>query len=146
MPSRSPPSSPTSDINHPYLVFHEPSPEYQPSIVTIPDSPTYMNKQTQTSPEREPCPVHPQDCTIHTFPNPPTTLQQKELPSLPTLLQLRELLQDQSLHTPMIAHCNLHSPVLNLYKSYHFIMGLEEYPQFEKIKTPAQSRLVHALY
>lgn len=146
MSSWSPPSSPIPDVNYPHLVFYEPLSEYQPSIITIPNSPTYKDKQVQTTPKKEPCPIHPQNITPPTLPNPSMTLQQREPPDLPTLLRLRDLLQDEKLHTPMIAHCDLHSPILNLYKSYCFTMGLREHYQFEKIKMPAQSELIHALY
>ena len=46
----------------------------------------------------------------------------------------------------MVAHCELHSLILDLYKSYCFMMGLDGHPQFEKIKRPAESGLIHTLY
>lgn len=87
----------------------------------------------------------PRLCNPH-FPNPPLTLQQKALPDLPTLLELWTLLHDQNLHIPMATYCELHSPILDLYKSYCFVMGLDDHPQMEKIKRPAESGLVHTLY
>ena len=74
------------------------------------------------------------------------TLQQKEPPNLPTLLQLRDLLWDPKLFTPIITHCNLHSPILNLYKSYRQTMNLEDYQEFETIKIPMQFGMIHTLY
>ena len=146
MPSRDSLSSPTSDVNHPHLVNHKPSLVYEPSVITIPDSPSYKNKQTQTSSDEGQCPIHPCDYTIPTFPNTPLTLQQKALPDLPTLLQLQDLLHNQSLHIPMVTHCELHSPILDLYKSYCSVMGLDDHLMFERIRIPVELGLVHALY
>ena len=115
MPLRSPPTTPHSDVDHPHLVYYRPlsnSPEQ--SIVTIPDSPTHLDKSIQVSTKQ----IIVQNVSIQMLPNPPMTLQQKEPPNLPTLLQLRDLLQDPKLLTPMIAHCDLHSPILNLYNSF----------------------------
>lgn len=98
------------------------------------------------SSDEQPCPVHPWDYAIPTFPNPLLALQQKPLPNLPTLLELQTLLCDQSLLIPMNAHYELHSPILHLYKLYCFIMGLNDHLQMEKIKRPAESGLVHVLY
>ena len=100
MPSRSPPSTPHSDVDHPHLVYYGPlsdSPEQ--SVVTEPDSPTHLDKNIQTSTEQ----IILQNVSIQTLPNPPLTLQQKEPPDLSTLLKLRDLLQDPKLFTPMIA-------------------------------------------
>ena len=114
MPSRSPPSSPHSDIDHPYLVYYGPlsdSPEQ--SVVTVPDSPltpTHIDKSIQTSTEH----IIIQNISIQTISNPPLTLQQRDPPDLPVLLQLRDLLKDPKLFTPVIAHCEVHSPILNL--------------------------------
>ena len=145
MPSRDSLSFPTSDVDHPHLIDHKPSLVYEPSIITVPNSSSYKNKQTQTSSDEGQCPIHPRDYTIPTFPNPPLTLQQKALPNLPTLLPLRDLLCDQSLHFPMVTHCELHSPILDLYKSYCFVMGLDNHPMFERIRIPTKSGLVHTL-
>lgn len=46
----------------------------------------------------------------------------------------------------MITYCNLHNPILDLYKFYHSTMELKDHLQLERIKTPAQSGLIHALY
>ena len=124
MPSRSPPSTPHSDINHPHLVYYGPLTESptQP-IVTIPDSPlaAHIDKSTQTSTKH----IIVQNVSIQTIPNPPLTLQQKEPPNLPILLQLRDLLKDPKLFTPIIAHCEVHSPILNPYKSFHQTINLK---------------------
>ena len=146
MPSRSPPTTPSSDLNHPHLIYYRPLSKSQPSIVTVPNSPTHLNKNIQTTPEENPYPFPPPTVTVQTLPSPSMTLQMREPPDLPTLLQLGDLLQDPKLYTPMIAHCNLHSPVLNLYKFYCHTMRLEEHHQFKRIKIPTQSGLVHALY
>ena len=143
MPSRSPPSTPHSNVNHPHLVYYGPlsnSPEQ--SIVTIPDSPNHQDKNVQTSTKQ----IIVQNVSIQTLPNPPFTLQQKEPPNLPTLLQLGDLLWDPKLFTPMITHCNVHSPILNLYKSFRQTMNLETYQEIETIKIPIQSSIIHALY
>lgn len=145
MPSRDSLSSPTSDVDQPHLVDHRLS-AYELSVVTVPNSPTSENKQTQTSSNEQPCPVHPWDYAIPTFPNPLLALQQKPLPNLPTLLELWTLLCDKTLLIPMNAHCELHSPILDLYKLYCFIMGLNDHLRMEKIKRPAESGLVHVLY
>ena len=140
------PTSPSSDVDHPHLIYYRPLSKSQPSIVTVPDSPTHLDKNIQTTPEENPYPFPPPTVTVQTLPSPSMTLQLREPPDLPTLLQLRDLLQDPKLYTPMIAHCNLHSPVLNLYKSYCHTMRLEEHHQFKRIKIPTWSGLVHALY
>ena len=126
--------------------YYRPLSESQPSIVTIPDSPTHQEKSVQTTPREDILPVPPQSVTVPTLPNPSMTLQQRDPPDLPTLLQLRDLLWDPKLYTPVITHCDLHSPILNLYKSYHSSMKLEEHLELERVKTPMQSGLIHALY
>lgn len=89
MPSRSPPTTPHSNVDHPHLIYHSPlSDSPKQSIVTIPDSPTHQDKNIQTSTEQ----IIIQNVSIQTLPNPPLTLQQREPPNLPTLLQLRDLL------------------------------------------------------
>ena len=145
MPSRSPPSIPCSDIDHPHLVYYGPlsdSPEQ--SIITVPDSPlvSHVDKNTQTSTEH----IIIQNVSIQTIPNPPLTLQQRNPPDLPILLQLRDLLKDPKLFTPVIAHCEIHSPILNLYKSFHQTINLEPYQNIESIKIPIQSSIIHTLY
>ena len=135
MPSRSPPSTPCSDIDHPHLVYYGPlsdSPEQ--SVVTVPDSPlaTHVDKSIQTSTKH----IIVQNISIQTITNPPLTLQQKEPPDLPILLQLRDLLKDLKLFTPVIAHCDVHSPILNLYKSFHQTINLKPYQDIESIKIP----------
>ena len=77
---------------------------------------------------------------------PTHTLQQKEPPNLPILLQLRDLLKDPKLFTPVITHCEVHSPILNLYKSFRQTINLEPYQNIESIKIPIQSGIIHALY
>ena len=143
MPSRSPPSTPHSDVNHPHLVHYEPLSESpKQSIVTVPDSPTYQDKNIQTSTEQ----IIIQNVFIQMLPNPPLTLQQREPPNLPTLLQLRDLLRDPKLFTSMIAHCNVHSTILNLYKSFRQTLNLGTYQEIKTIKIPIQTGTIHALY
>ena len=145
MPSRSPPSTPHSDVNHPHLVYYGPLTESPTqSIVTIPDSPlaAHIDKSTQTSTKH----IIVQNVSIQTIPNPPLTLQQKEPPNLPILLQLRDLLKDPKLFTPIIAHCEVHSPILNPYKSFHQTINLKPYQNIESIKIPIQSGIIHTLY
>ena len=119
----------------------------QQSIVTVPDSPTHLDKNTQTTTEEKPL-VIIQNVSVQTLPNPLITLQQKKPPDLPILLQLGDHIQDPKLFTPMITHCDLHSPILNLYvyKSYCHTMNLEDYQEFETIKIPTQSGIICALY
>ena len=134
MPSRSPPSTPRSDIDHPHLVYYGPlSDSPKQSIVMIPDSPlaAHVDKSIQTSTEH----IIIQNVSIQTIPNPPLTLQQKDPPDLPILLQLKDLLKDLKLFTPVIAHCEVHSPILNLYKSFHQTINLKPY-QYRKHKNP----------
>lgn len=146
MPSRSTPTTPHSDIDHPHPIYYGPlSKSPQQSIVTVPNSPTHLDKNVQTTPKEKP-PLVLQNVSMQTLPNPPMTLQQRDPPDLLKLLQLRDLLWDPKLYTPMITHCDLHSPILNLYKSYCHTMKLKEYNQFETIKIPTQSGIVHALY
>ena len=146
MPSRSPPTTPHSDVDHPHPIYYGPLSESpQQSIITIPNSPTHLDKSIQVTPEEKPL-VIIQNVSIQTLPNPPMTLQQKEPPNLPTLWQLRDLIQDPKLFTPMITHCNLHSPILGLYKSYCHTMKLKDHQEFETIKIPTQSGIIHALY
>ena len=145
MPSRSPPSSPHSDVDHPHLVYYGPltdSPAQ--SMVTVPDSPlaAHVDKSIQTSTEH----IIIQNVSIQTIPNPPLTLQQKDPPDLPILLQLRDLLKDPKLFTLVIAHCKVHSPILNLYKSFRQTINLEPYQNIKSIKIPIQSGIIHALY
>ena len=146
MPLRSPPTTPHSDVNHSHLIYYGPlsdSPEQ--SIVTVPDFPTHLDKNVQTTGEEKPL-VIVQNISIQILPNPLMSLQQKEPPDLPTLLQLRDLLQDPKLFTPMITHCDLHSPILDLYKFYQQTMSLKDYQEFETIKIPVQSKMICALY
>ena len=145
MPSRSPPSTPHSDVDHPHPIYYGPlsdSPEQ--SVITVPDSPlaAHVDKSIQISTEH----IIVQNISIQTIPNPPLTLQQKEPPNLPILLQQRDLLKDPKLFTPVIAHCEVHSPILNLYKSFHQTINLEPYQNIESIKIPIQSGIIHALY
>ena len=113
-------------------------------MVIVPDSPlaAHVDKSIQTSTEY----IIIQNVSIQTIPNPPPTLQQKDPPDLPVLLQLRDLLKDPKLFTPVIAHCEVHSPILNLYKSFHQTINLEPYPNIKSIKIPIQSGIIHALY
>ena len=46
----------------------------------------------------------------------------------------------------MIAHCEVHSPILNLYKSFHQTINLKPYQNIKSIKIPIQSGIIHALY
>ena len=139
MPSRSPPSTPHSDIDHPHLVYYGPlsdSPEQ--SMVTVPDTPLHSDKGIQTSTEH----IIIQNIYIQTIPNPLLTLQQREPPDLSILLQLRDLLKDLKLFTPVIAHCEIHSPILNLYKLFHQTMNLKPYQTIKSIKIPIQSSII----
>ena len=143
MPSRSPPSTPHSDVNHPHLVYYGPlSDSPKQSVVTVPDSHLHSDKGIQTSTEH----IIIQNVSIQTIPNLPLTLQQRDPPDLPVLLQLRDLLKDPKLFTPVIAHCEIHSPILNLYKSFHQTLNLEPYQEIESVKIPIQSSNIHALY
>ena len=140
MPSRSPPSTPHSDIDHPHLIYYGPlSDSPKQSMVTVPDTPlaAHADKSIQTSTEH----IIIQNISIQTIPNPPLTLQQKEPPDLPILLQLRDLLKDPKLFT-----CEVHSPILNLYKSFHQTINLELYQNIKSIKISIQSGIIHALY
>ena len=140
MPSRSPPTTPYSDVDYPHPIYYGPLSKSQPSIVTIPDLPTHLDKEVQTTQVEKPLqPTLQQTVTVQTLPNPPMTLQQRDPPDLPTLLRLRDILQKKNLYIPMIVHCNLHSPILNLYKSYHSTMELEDHLQLKRI-------MIHTLY
>ena len=143
MPSRSPPSTPHSDVDHPHLVYYGPlSDSPKQSVVTVLDSPTHLDKNIQTSAEQ----IIVQNVSIQTLPNPPLTLQQKEPPDLSTLLQLRDLLRDPKLFTPMITHCDVHSLILGLYKSFCQTLNLKTYQEIKTIKIPIQTNIIHALY
>ena len=109
-------------------------------MVTVPDSPlaAHVDKNTQTSTKH----IIVQNVSIQTIPNPPLTLQQKEPPDLPILLQLRDLLRDPKLFTPIIAYCEVHSPILNLYKSFRQTINLGPHQNIESIKIPIQSGII----
>ena len=46
----------------------------------------------------------------------------------------------------MMAHCDVHSPILGLYKSFCQTLNLETYQEIETIKIPIQTNIIHALY
>ena len=143
MPSRSPPSTPCSDVDHPHLVYYGPlSDSPKQSVVTVPDSPTHWDKNVQTSTEQ----IIVQNISIQTLPNLLLTLQQRDPPDLSIPLQLRDLLKDPKLFTPMMAHCDVHSPILNLYKSFRQTINLKPYQEIKSAKIPIQSGIIHALH
>ena len=144
-------TTPHSDVDHPHPISYSPIPFVESpkplSIITIPDNPTYLDKNTQTSPNKTPhCPIHPHHLSAPIFTGPLFSRQNMNPPDLPSALELWTLLQDPNLVTPMHAHCKLHSPLLTLYRAYHNLIDLEQYPNMQTVRWLIEANLVKTLY
>ena len=140
-------TTPFSNVDHPHPISYSPIPFIESlkplSIITIPNDTTHGDKGTQTSLLITPpnCPIHP-----HHYSTPTFTRQNVNPPNLPSALELWTLLQDPNLVTPIHAHCKLHSPLLTLYRAYHSLIDLKQYPNMQTIRHPIEANLVEALY
>ena len=89
---------------------------------------------------------HSAEC-LHTNTPQPTTYPSTE--GTPRSIHLtktkRPLTRPKTLHTND-RHCDIHSPILGLYKSFHQTLNLETYQEIETIKIPIQTNIIHALY
>ena len=147
-------TTPHSDVDHPHRITYSPFREEedpQPVPILPPRPPTpgpiaLENRGTQTSPK--PCPIHQQYVTIETIPTPPFAKQIQPPPTLQEALELRELLRDPNLQTPIITHCELHSLMFTLHRTYRNLIEDEDRHPNEKQsntrKTP-QKNVLHQL-
>ena len=146
MPSRSPPTTPSSDINHPHLVYYRPLSKSQPSIVTVPDSPTCLDKNVQTTPRRK-TPPNPATNCCSTNPSQSTNDSPKKRSpwSTNTLTIKRSTTEQKPLYPydrPLQSTQPCPQPI-QILPVYHGTWGP---PPTQRIKTPTQSGLIHTLY
>ena len=145
-------TSPYSDVDHPHRITYSPFREEedpQPVPMIPPRPPTsgpiaLENRGTQTSPK--PCPIHQQYVTIETIPPPPFARQTKPPPTLQEALELRELLRNPNLQTPIITHCELHSLMFTLHRTYRNLIADEDQYPNEKQRKTLEANIIEALY
>ena len=80
------------------------------------------------------------------FPQPPPDQWGRRIWGWADIKTSRTPQMSSKVFTPVIAHCEVHSPILNLYKSFHQTINLEPYQNIKSIKIPIQSGIIHALY
>ena len=145
-------TTPHSDVDHPHRITYSPfreEEEPQPVPMLPPRPPTpgpiaLENRGTQTSPK--PCPIHQQHVAITTIHPPPFARQIQQPPTLQEALELRELLRNPDLQTPIITHCELHSLMFTLHRTYRNLIADEnQYPNKKQRKT-LEANIIESLH
>lgn len=133
-------TTPYSDVDHPHTILYSPFPltNSSKSIVLAPESPTYIYKETQTSPTNKLCPIHPHHYSVPTFTSPPFARQIQEPPDLHMALKLCTLLLDPNFITPMHIHYELHSPLFTLYRHITTSSILNNTPMYKTFIDPSK--------
>ena len=135
-------TTPHSDVDHPHHITYSPFNEEedpQPVPIIPPRPPTpgpiaLENRGTQTSPK--PGPIHQQHMAIMTIHTPPFARQIQQPPTLQEALELRELLRNPDLQIPITTHCELHSLMFTLHRTYrNLIVDENHHPNEKQRKT-----------
>ena len=107
--------------------------------------PTHTKAATQTSPSQVPCSPLP-FISVLAIVIPQHSLRVKEHLNYAKALELRNLIHDTRLITPMHAYCELHSLLLALYQAYHALLNLEAHPELHTIQRSIKANLIEALH
>ena len=145
-------TTPHSDVDHPHRITYSPfneeeDPQPVPMLPPRPPTPgpiALENRGTQTSPK--PCPVHQQYVTIETIPTPPFARQIQPPPTLKEALELRELLRDPNLQTPIVTHCELHSLMFTLHRTYRNLIADEDQHPNEGQRKTLEANIIESLH
>ena len=145
-------TTPHSDVDHPHRITYSPFNEEedpQPIPILYPRPPTpgpiaLENKGTQTSPK--PCPIHQQHVAIITTHIPPFARQIQNPPTLQEALELRELLRNPDLQIPITTHCELHSLMFTLHRTYRNPITDEDHHPNEKQRKTLEANIIESLH
>ena len=145
-------TTPYSDVDHPHRITYSPfneEEEPQPVPILPPRPPTpgpiaLENRGTQTSPK--PCPIHQQHVAIITTHIPPFARQIQNPPTLQEALELRELLRNPNLQIPITTHCELHSLMFTLHRTYRNLIADENHHPNEKQRKTLEANIIESLH
>ena len=145
-------TTPYSDVDHPHRITYSPfneedKPQPVPILPPQPPTPgpvTLENRGTQTSPR--PCPIHQQYVAIITTHIPPFARQIQNPPTLQEALELRGLLWDPNLQTPIQTHCELHSLMFILHRAYRNLITDENQNPNEQQRKTLEANLIEGLH
>ena len=145
-------TTPHSDVDHPHRITYSPfneeeDPQPVPMLPPRPPTPgpiALENRGTQTSPK--PCPIHQQHVAITTIHTPPFARQIQQPPTLQEALELRELLRNPDLQTPIVTHCELHSLMFTLHRTYRNLIADENQHPNEKQRKTLEANIIESLH
>ena len=145
-------TTPHSDVDHPHHITYSPfnkeeDPQPIPMLPPRPPTPgpiVLENRGTQTSPK--PCPVHQQHIAIITTHIPPFARQIQQPPTLQEALELRELLRNPNLQIPITTHCELHSLMFTLHRTYRNLIADENHHPNEKQRKMLEANIIESLH
>ena len=145
-------TTPHSDVDHPHRITYSPfnedeDPQPVPMIPPRPPTPgpiALENRGTQTSPK--PCPIHQQHIAITTIHTPPFARQIQQPPTLLEALELRELLRNPDLQIPIVTHCELHSLMFTLHRTYRNLIADEDNHPNEKQRKTLEANIIESLH
>ena len=145
-------TTPHSDVDHPHRITYSPFNEEEdplpvPMLPPRPPTPgpiTLENRGTQTSPK--PCPIHQQHVAIITTHIPPFARQIQQPPTLQEALELRELLRNPDLQIPITTHCELHSLIFTLHRTYRNLIANENQHPNEKQRKTLEANIIESLH
>ena len=144
-------TSPHSDVDHPHRITYSPFNEDEeplpvPMLPPRPPTPgpiALENRGTQTSPK--PCPIHQQHVAIMTIHPPPFARQIQNPPTLQEALKMRELLRNPDLQIPITTHCELHSLMFTLHRTYRNLIADENHHPNEKQRKTLEANIIESL-
>ena len=144
-------TTPYDDVDHPHRITYSPfneeeDPQPVPMLPPRPPTPgpvALENRGTQTSPK--PCPVHQQHVAIMTTEIPRHARQIQDPPTLQQALELRDLLRDLTLQTPIVTHCKLHSLMFSLHRAYQNLISDESDPS-DKLRKTLEANIIESLH
>ena len=143
-------TTPHSDVDHPHRITYSPfNEEEDPLPVLTPRPPTpgpiaLENRGTQTSPK--PCPIHQQHVAIMTIQPPLFARQIQRPPTLQEALELRELLRNPDLQIPITTHCELHSLMFTLHRTYRNLIADENQHPNKKQRKTLEANIIESLH
>ena len=76
---------------------------------------------------------------------PPFAKQTQDPPTLQQALELRDLLRDPTLQTPIVTHCELHSLMFNLHRAYRNLIADKTDPS-DKLRKTLEANIIESLY
>ena len=145
-------TTPHSNVDHPHRITYSPfneeeDPQPVPMLPPRPPTPgpiALENRGTQTSPR--PCPIHQQHMAIMTIHTPPFARQIQQPPTLQEALELRELLRNPDLQIPITTHCELHSLMFTLHRTYRNLIADENHHPNEKQRKTLEANIIESLH